>query len=184
MSAKRKTCSRCGKAKPIAEFRPNRNQCIQCYKKIHASWVKANPEKLREYKKQRYKKHAPPALAKLNEYQLQCRKRFRARTKKTARQAAPNPLKPPWPPGIIARLGKETDRAIAKSTGLTASTVGDRRRKLGIPPLVKPKPRWTKAMISRLGKETDAMIAHTYGLDFYVVKRMRQGPGIPGWRKK
>jgi hypothetical protein len=89
-----------------------------------------------------------------------------------------------WTPENIAKLGREPDKAIADSLGITVSAVGIRRRKLGIPPLAKPQPRWTKAMISRLGKEPDAVIASTYDLGFLAVYRKRRSLGIPGCRKK
>ncbi len=89
-----------------------------------------------------------------------------------------------WSPENLARLGKEPDRTIANSMGLTSSTVGCMRRKLGIQPLQKPQARWTKAMISKLGKKPDAVIAHTYDLDFYTVVSKRRSLGIPGLRKR
>ena len=88
-----------------------------------------------------------------------------------------------WTTENIARLGRESDKAVATSFGITVSSVGARRRKLGIPPLAKPAPHWTKVMISRLGKVPDAVIARTYDLDFYVVNRKRRSLGLPGYRK-
>ena len=59
----------------------------------------------------------------------------------------------------IARPGKESDRAIADSMGLTVPTVGHRRRKPGIPPFTKPQAFWTPAMIPWLGREPGAVSA-------------------------
>jgi recombinational DNA repair protein (RecF pathway) len=51
MSAKRKTCSRCGVVKAAAEFKVRSRRCAQCRKEIYAQWVKDNPEKVAARKK-------------------------------------------------------------------------------------------------------------------------------------
>jgi len=57
-----------------------------------------------------------------------------------------------WTPERTARLGKEPDKVIAASFGVTVSAVVHKRWKLRIPRHCAPAPRWTRAMISRLGK--------------------------------
>jgi hypothetical protein len=258
MSAKRKTCSACGKVKSATVFRPGNNQCAQCQRLVQDRWVKANPEKRKAYqrkylkthkqeiKEQRarwyldnrekaaernrlyYEAHREKRLASANQYaednreqmaeykrrhykanrvklmensrqyqathreEVRQYKRQYKRTRRAALKrekveaaaAAHIHLKRFWSPENLARLGKEPDRTIANSMGLTSAAVGHMRRKLGIPPRSKPQPRWTKAMISRLGKEPDAVVAGTLGIGFRAIVSKRRSLGIPGWRKK
>ena len=93
-------------------------------------------------------------------------------------------IKTRWTPEFIARLGKEADKDIAASLGLTISAAGIRRRLLGIPPLEKPKPKWTRRMISKLGKVPDAMIAKSFGIGYLAVVAKRRDLGIAGFRGK
>jgi hypothetical protein len=46
MSAKRKTCIKCGAVKAAGEFPAGRRQCKTCVEERHAQWAKANPEKV------------------------------------------------------------------------------------------------------------------------------------------
>lgn len=97
----------------------------------------------------------------------------------------PNHHQTRWTPANLSLLGRESDKGIAVSLGITVAAVGIRRRMLGIPPPTKPRPRrWTRTMISKLGKVTDAVIASAYDLNYQAVVAKRRSLGIPGYRGK
>jgi len=87
-----------------------------------------------------------------------------------------------WTPERTARLGKEPDKVIAASLGITVYAVVHKRWILRIPRYCAPAPRWTPAMISRLGKMTDREFAATYGLSYRQVFYKRRSLGLPGCR--
>jgi hypothetical protein len=68
MSAKRKTCSACGKVKAAGAFRHGRNQCIPCRKVVYARWIKANPEEVAARKRRYRETHPKLAAAKVRAF--------------------------------------------------------------------------------------------------------------------
>lgn len=82
-----------------------------------------------------------------------------------------------WTPEIIARLGKETNYAIAKDIGCSDSVVSDMRMRMGIPKYTDQK--WTPENLARLGKEPDVWIAKDLGCAKSAVAVKRRKLGIP-----
>ena len=46
----------CEKIKPIEEFEEGRSQCKKCKNKQHREWTKENSDKVKNYKKENYKR--------------------------------------------------------------------------------------------------------------------------------
>jgi hypothetical protein len=83
-----------------------------------------------------------------------------------------------WSREAVARLGKESDTALAKALGITPGAVHYKRRSLGIPRFDRRR-RWTTAERRLLGRVTDAELARRLGLHQGMVGKMRHGLGIP-----
>ena len=96
-----------------------------------------------------------------------------------------------WTPERLAMLGTTRDVVIARKLGMSASSVGDKRRSLGIPrcPTINdPNPRshrviWDDSLISRLGRESDTSIALELGVLRDVVGAVRRRLGIQPYKK-
>ena len=87
----------------------------------------------------------------------------------------------PWAPEDLARLGKVSDRALARELGLATTTVTNKRQTLGIPPW-RPRPptvAWTPAMRRQLGRLSDLEIARRYAISSGTVVLERRRLGIP-----
>lgn len=84
-------------------------------------------------------------------------------------------------PGIMAKLGKVTDRVIASEYGITGAAVHLIRRKYNIPPCatVKHGPKLRDietsypGMFDRLGKDRDSALAAEYGISRERVRQYR-----------
>lgn len=77
-------------------------------------------------------------------------------------------------------LGVEFDAEIAKVVGVTATTVGNERRRRGIPPVVRGRPSpidWRR--VPDLGVLSDGEIAGRLGVSHQSVQRARQRLGVP-----
>lgn len=86
-----------------------------------------------------------------------------------------------WPKEILALLGTVPDRVVAEGTGLHHRTVGEERRRRGIPPSIgwRPKFEWTPEMIALLGTMTDAEVARGLGMSKTTVCTERRLRDIP-----
>ncbi|HWM94150.1 MAG TPA: hypothetical protein VN493_25560 [Thermoanaerobaculia bacterium] len=67
-----------------------------------------------------------------------------------------------WTPELVARLGREPDRKIARELGIADSVVNKKRRRHGIPPFLA-KRRWTPEELALVGTAPDAEIARKLG---------------------
>jgi hypothetical protein len=81
-----------------------------------------------------------------------------------------------WTDEEIALLGREHDSAVAERLGVPKYTVENKRRRLGIPGIVK---RWTDEEVALLGTKTDREIASQLGRETAAVRRKREIMGIP-----
>lgn len=82
-----------------------------------------------------------------------------------------------WTPKNLARLGKETDGAIAKRLGVTPGAVQHKRASLGIAPFVR-KHQWSKKEVALLGTASDEVLARKIGISKSAVRAMRKRLGI------
>lgn len=87
-----------------------------------------------------------------------------------------------WNKSQLALLGVVPDFELARRWGLAPNTVGNKRRKLGIPPAI-PKTtdkqhRWTNEQLSWLGEVPDKEVAKRVGLSQTTVRQKRQVLGI------
>lgn len=92
-----------------------------------------------------------------------------------------NPRAYAWAPEDLARLGRMSDRALARELGLSTSTVCTKRQILGIPPW-RPRPPavvWTPAMRRLLGRVSDLEIARRYSISSSTVVVERRRLGVP-----
>jgi AraC-like DNA-binding protein len=71
------------------------------------------------------------------------------------------------------RLGKETDRSIAKKLGCTSVAVGYMRERLNI-----PRYRLADALRPLLGQYPDEMVAEMHGVHKRTVAKHRRAEGI------
>lgn len=81
-----------------------------------------------------------------------------------------------WPPEVIARMGVDSDPAIARDMGVTTKTVRTERQRLGIE--AQSTARWTPEVIARLGIDTDSEIAAELGISVSAVAQRRKSRGI------
>jgi hypothetical protein len=85
----------------------------------------------------------------------------------------------PWPPGIVARMGKEPDTSIARAMNVTAGAVTARRNALGIRRF-QPD-RWSAEHLALLGTLPDSQIAQRVGVAVWTVGKKRRQLGVrPG----
>lgn len=89
----------------------------------------------------------------------------------------PPSRKRPWPPQVMARLGREPDEVIARELGVKVSTVARKRQQLGR--LQRPTRRWTAAEEALLGTASDAEIARRIGRTVRAVEHRRHALHIP-----
>jgi hypothetical protein len=82
-----------------------------------------------------------------------------------------------WTEEEIARLGRDSDGAIAGALGLPKHAVANQRRRLRIPARSN---RWPKAEIALLGTDTDTAIGRQLGKSPSSVRTKRRSLGIPG----
>jgi hypothetical protein len=68
-----------------------------------------------------------------------------------------------WTPEREALLGTEADTAIAKSLGVTPSTIGHRRERLGIPSFGSSKTKWGQVELALFRSYSDAEITRMTG---------------------
>ena len=88
-------------------------------------------------------------------------------------------------PQIVKRLGKQSDRSLAKECGLSYVRLQKERKKLKIPPLKKQKRIvWTAQMLAQLGKISDTGFAKKFGLSISSSWRKRIELNIPGKRRQ
>lgn len=89
-----------------------------------------------------------------------------------------------WTPGVIARLGKDTDAAIARKLKISVSAVSQRRRRLGIPRSPQSRResrRWTPAEDALLGTMSDREAAREIGVSRETVEGRRLELGVPSF---
>lgn len=86
-----------------------------------------------------------------------------------------------WTAELVKLLGKVPDRVVAKKTGLHLRTVGEERRRRGIPPswAWQPKVEWTPEKIAVLGTCSDGDAAQILGISRTTVAMKRKRLGIP-----
>jgi hypothetical protein len=97
------------------------------------------------------------------------------------RQYLGSPRSFPWTAEDLAMLGKLSDHEVAKTLGLSPSTVARKRRILGIPPFV-PRPATLELPeegLSLLGQLSDAEVAQRYGYTKEQITNKRKDLGIP-----
>jgi hypothetical protein len=82
-----------------------------------------------------------------------------------------------WTRGMVAMLGTKSDAALARQWGFWDKTVGDERRRRGIPAW-STHHRWTKAELELLGTMPDADLARQLGMSIVAVRGMRQKRGV------
>ena len=90
-----------------------------------------------------------------------------------------------WTRGAVARLGIDTDTAIAAELEISVSAVAQRRRRLGIPlsPRSRRKPRrWTPAEDALLGTMTDREVAREVGVSRGAVEGRRLELGVASFQ--
>jgi DNA-binding CsgD family transcriptional regulator len=103
-----------------------------------------------------------------------------------------------WSPKLLARLGKEHDKSIARGLGVSESVVRKKRKSLGVQSFrrtrgtrrrvavrrvpVKAKFRWPAKLVARLGKVPDGKIARLAGISKERVARERKRRGIEAFR--
>jgi hypothetical protein len=80
---------------------------------------------------------------------------------------------------LIARLGKEPNKAIAHEMGVSVFTVVAKRLRIGRPLRGDYRVTWTDELIARLGKEPDNSIARSMGVSGQTVWMKRHELGIP-----
>jgi len=83
-----------------------------------------------------------------------------------------------WTPELVARLGREPDRQIARELGIAESVVNKKRRRHGIPPF-QEKRRWAPEELALVGTAPDAEIARKLGRTPQAVahvRRMQRNP--------
>lgn len=83
-----------------------------------------------------------------------------------------------WVPAEIARLGTDSDRAVAAELGRTEQAVKRVRQALGIGPH-RPRVKWSARWAGRLGKWSDRRIAAAMGVAVSTVSRERARRRIP-----
>jgi len=90
-----------------------------------------------------------------------------------------------WTRKHIAMLGKITDAALSRITGLDIGTVFTKRHKLGIPASRPAKSlNWTPAVIATLGKLPDGEVARINGMSILSVHKKRSSLGIQCYARK
>lgn len=106
---------------------------------------------------------------------------LRAPDQNAIRGDATHPNRFPWPPSLLALLGRVTDTAIARRAGVSRKTVEAERQRRGIPAFTpKQTPvRWTPALIALLGQVTDTQLADDLGVNPHTVYAKRRTLGIP-----
>lgn len=89
-----------------------------------------------------------------------------------------------WTPELLSRLGTVPDAELAAELGLVAETVGQRRRKEGVPTLVPGW--WRPEEVALLGAEPDREVAVRLGRSLHAVRGKRRLMGIasPGARRR
>lgn len=84
-----------------------------------------------------------------------------------------------WTDSMLARLGQESDARLGAAWGLTAASVGAKRRALGIPVRAKSvaEIRWTPAMIADLARLSLPQFQQRYGVSegYAQAERARRG---------
>lgn len=84
-----------------------------------------------------------------------------------------------WTAAMLARLGQESDARLAAAWGLTAASVGAKRRALGIPVRARniAEIRWTPAMIADLARLSLPQFKARYGVSegYAQAERARRG---------
>lgn len=81
-----------------------------------------------------------------------------------------------WP-SVIPLLGTMADNELARSLGVSHTSIHTKRRELGIRPH-----RLTDALIDDFGTDTDAAIARKHGVHWAYVSRLRRKLGIPKYK--
>ena len=86
-----------------------------------------------------------------------------------------------WKPEDLARLGKMSDRALAKKLRISTGSVLGKRQRLGIAPWRARPTRvvWTGKMVKLLGKVADAEIARRFSISADTVTHKRRRLRIP-----
>lgn len=81
------------------------------------------------------------------------------------------------------RLGKEDDALLAREWGWNEGTVGEARRRLGIPSKTKWRVDWNDPTIrGRIGLVSDRSLARELGLAYPSVRKQRVRLGIPAYK--
>lgn len=91
-----------------------------------------------------------------------------------------------WTTEAVALLGTQSDRRVAQLLGISATSVHNKRRLLGIPSYHPPHKRitWTAEMIGLLGTRTDVDCARRFRMTKDSVKLKRDELGIPAVESK
>src|SRR6266511_2715547 len=88
-----------------------------------------------------------------------------------------------WTEAEIKLLGTRPDKEIAQLLKRHVTTVGDRRRELGIPHFVGNRREWTLEEERLLGTMPDKQLAHRVGRTLFSIrsKRLREGKPFYHW---
>lgn len=78
-----------------------------------------------------------------------------------------------WTPELVARLGREPDRKIARELGIAETSVHKKRRRHGIPPF-QAKRRWTPEELALVGTAPDDEVAPKLGRSPAAVANARR----------
>lgn len=91
-----------------------------------------------------------------------------------------------WTPETLALLGTQSERQIAKRLGISAATVHNKRRDLGITSYRPPQERiaWTAEMLALLGAVPDRTIARRFKMTNESVKHKRDELGLAPHQQK
>lgn len=91
-----------------------------------------------------------------------------------------------WTPETVALLGTQSERQIAKRLGISAASVHNKRRELGIRSYRPPQERitWTAEMLALLGAVPDRVIARRFQMTNESVKHKRDELGLAPHQQK
>lgn len=88
------------------------------------------------------------------------------------------------PESVVSRMGKVSDKTLARELGRAKREVTKMRRKLGIKAFEKKSCYETVEVVNRLGKECDAYIARDLNCHPTSIKQLRTKLGIPRFARK
>jgi len=86
-------------------------------------------------------------------------------------------------PGLVAKLGVVSDKAIAEEYGLSNTWVGLIRARLGVPKAKKAKTKLTPEQLAMIGTKSDSALTKEWKVSYRQVREARIAMGLPAWRK-